>query len=222
MSSFRVNLKPPVTNSLIGWWKFNEGLGTIALDSSGYGNNGTLIGSPIWVSGLTRGKSLQFNGSNYVNIPFGKNFTPNAMTISSWFNISSFSSVNPRIIANDHTDSDGKGFQLMINNGGTNGFFDVGCSGGTGTASWTHTISLNTWYHYVGTYNGNSVVAYINGASVGSGSTSGQLIAATNNFSIGYNPSYGGDYVTGTINNIRLYNRALSQNEILILYNSFS
>ena len=53
---------------LVGYWKFNESSGTNAKDSSGYGNNGTLIGDPQWVAGNLGSGALEFNGDDYVEI----------------------------------------------------------------------------------------------------------------------------------------------------------
>ena len=56
-------------NGLVGYWRFDEGSGSIAYDYSGNGNNGTLINGPTWVDGIL-GKALEFDGVNdYVNIP---------------------------------------------------------------------------------------------------------------------------------------------------------
>src|SRR4030042_2476712 len=53
--------------TLVGWWKLDETSGTIAADSSGYGNNGTIYGNPQWVMGNIGG-ALQFDGNgNYVD-----------------------------------------------------------------------------------------------------------------------------------------------------------
>ena len=49
--------------SLVGWWKLNEGAGGAANDSSGYGNNGTLVGGPIWAAGQIGG-GLEFDGTD--------------------------------------------------------------------------------------------------------------------------------------------------------------
>lgn len=218
MSSFRNIAKPPIVNGLIGWWKLDEGTGTIAKDSSGFGNNGTLIGSPSWGFGRIRGKSIYLNGAQYLSLPFGQNFNLSTFTVTVWLNVSTYSS-NPRLMSNSHTDSDFKGFQLMINNGGASGFFDVGTANGVGVATWSSTISTGKWYHYVGVYNGSTVTSYINGVSVASGPITGTLLSGDNNFSIGYNLASTSDYLTGYINDVRLYKRALSQSELTTIYN---
>src|SRR3989344_3375462 len=64
--------KPPSNFGLISYWSMNEGTGIVAGDSSGNGNNGTLINGPTWTNGKL-GKALDFDGSNndYVRIAPG-------------------------------------------------------------------------------------------------------------------------------------------------------
>ena len=71
------------------------------------------------------------------------------------------SNSNPRIIANSNTDTDKKGFQIMFNRSGNDGFFDVGNGKVEGRASWNTPIQVGKWYHAVLTYNGSKVRAYI-------------------------------------------------------------
>lgn len=54
-------------DALVGFWKFDEGSGNLTVDASGHGNDGALINDPTWVDGKY-GKALSFNGTNYVSI----------------------------------------------------------------------------------------------------------------------------------------------------------
>src|SRR5262245_13005486 len=68
-------------NGLIGYWSFNEGSGTFASDSSGNGNNGTLVNGPIWTSGEIAG-ALSFDGvDDYVSFASQAQST---ISISAW------------------------------------------------------------------------------------------------------------------------------------------
>ncbi len=71
--------------TLIGWWKFDEGQGAIAFDSSGYGNHGTLGGNPQWVGGAIGG-GLELDGNDdYVGIDsIAPMVTSNNFTVSAW------------------------------------------------------------------------------------------------------------------------------------------
>jgi hypothetical protein len=66
--------------SPVGYWKFDEGSGTTALDSSGNGNTGTLMNGPQWIDGKI-GKALQFHGiDDYVEMPYHPSFNLSSYT----------------------------------------------------------------------------------------------------------------------------------------------
>ena len=162
------------------------------------------------------------NGSTqYIDAPMTVNYS--GITVEAWFDSSNLSGggYNPRIVANSHTDTDTKGFQLMFNDGGGSGFFDVG-NGTTNISSlWTQTLSNNTWYHYVGTYDGTNARVYINGALVGtSANSSGALSASGVDVNIGRNGAYSSDYFTGTVDEVRISNVAYSADWIKTEYNN--
>ena len=75
----------PTRADLVAWWTFDDGSGTTAVDSSGNGNDGTLIGGATWVDGQL-GDAIQFNGTDsYVaaaHIPFDNR----SFTITMWVN----------------------------------------------------------------------------------------------------------------------------------------
>ena len=81
---------PSGSGSLVGHWKFDEGSGTTAADSSGHGATGTLINNPAWVPGRVGG-ALSFNGTtNLVSIPN----QPSWDTISSTYTVAFWVKVN--------------------------------------------------------------------------------------------------------------------------------
>src|SRR5690242_12675242 len=77
-------------SGLVGWWKFEEGSGTIAHDSAGNGNHGILIGSPRWTS-APMGGALAFNGvTDYIRIPFSDSLMLGVKTIAVWASLDDF------------------------------------------------------------------------------------------------------------------------------------
>jgi hypothetical protein len=123
-------------------------------------------------------------------------------------------------VANDHTDTDNKGFQLMYNSGGAPGFFDVGNGSSEGRATWSQQLANGKWYLYTGVYDGGHVYAYINGVQVASTSYSGGSIAAGSaDVNFARDAQYAGDYFPGTIDDVHIYNRALSASDVVQLYN---
>src|SRR4030042_2336392 len=76
---------------LAAYWKFDEGSGTTAFDSSGNGNNGNLIGDPKWAAGKYGG-ALEFNGNDYVDCGNGASLNiRDQITITFWFKVQAFS-----------------------------------------------------------------------------------------------------------------------------------
>jgi hypothetical protein len=70
---------------LLGWWKLDDGTGTVAADSSGNGNDGTFVGDPEWVAGKF-GSGLLFDGQGGERVALGGLDIPSgAMTIACWF-----------------------------------------------------------------------------------------------------------------------------------------
>ena len=68
---FGLTLTSTASAELVGWWKFDDGSGTTAVDSSGNGNDATVYGDPQWVAGWLDG-ALQFDGvDDYVDLPIG-------------------------------------------------------------------------------------------------------------------------------------------------------
>jgi hypothetical protein len=159
-----------------------------------------------------------FNGQQFVDSTL--KVTSSALTVSVWFNATSLTG-SPRIVANSHTDVDFNGFQLALNDAGGN--FDVGNGTTSVRAVWSTPLIAGTWYHYVGTYDGATVKAYLNGAQVASTSFAGGAIAAGTGPDINVaRATYGGSYFTGALYDVRIYNRALSAAEVLALYQAMT
>jgi concanavalin A-like lectin/glucanase superfamily protein len=127
--------------SLVAWWSFDEGTGTVAADGSGNGNDGVVEGDAVWVPGVL-GTALQFNGSNsYVRAPHIP-FESRSFTQAMW--------INPQLSASDHiffsqtqSSSTDLNMHFRVIGGGTIrfGFYsnDLDASG--------ETVEVGNWYH---------------------------------------------------------------------------
>ena len=210
----------PVTSGLAGWWKFDEGTGTVAFDSSGKNANGNwqgTLGSQWTTNSKVGAYAGNFNGSNnYVNVGNWGSF-PAQGTISFWTNTAALASYPNALTTNYNGgnagirfEQSGGGFTAVIgNDGGTyNGF------------TYTSGMAINTWYHVVLTWDTstNSVAGYWNGVRVFSASNS-YWATTIPNFAIGegFNTLR---YWNGKIDDVRIYKRALSAIEINQLYTS--
>src|SRR5690349_16688012 len=68
-TSFEQMESRTLLSTVVGYWKLDDGTGTVAADSSGQGNNGTLVNGPTWTAGKVGG-ALQFDGVNdVVDVP---------------------------------------------------------------------------------------------------------------------------------------------------------
>ncbi len=201
---------PDTGRGLVGYWPLNEGTGSTAVDWSGSGDNGTLSGS-TWTSGKTSASAALLGSGGSINF-LSAPYMPNSqLTISAWVNF-------PAIVNYQNV--------LVSNNWGSNGSWvlSVGSrptplvfsifQGSAITDGCSTSINTSTWYYVVGTYNGNTLSVYLNGNICGTATLSGETLTGATFSALA--PS-GGPF---SINDIRLYNRALSSAEIQQIYNA--
>jgi Concanavalin A-like lectin/glucanases superfamily len=222
------------SSGLMGYWTFDEGSGSTAKDSSGNGNDGGWKGTQTKSSGYyTAGKignyAAYFNGSNnFVSIsshpvPHGGSAWPN-FTLSSWVNRTSsgyFVVFADLLTSSDDNQTTGN-FVLRIekNSNLLLGFVFTGNNTTPVAFNSSSSVPLNRWTHVamVSQNHAAKITLYING--VGSGVTSSQSYAAA-----GRNLTYIGSddttsFFSGSIDDVRLYNRALSAAEIEAIYSA--
>lgn len=188
-----------------GYWPFDEGSGTTVSDMSGMNNDGELVGGPTWVSGKYS-KAGSFDGTQEMTIQGGKALTTNA-TISGWFYWRS----GATSLMRDHTSSNG--WVFIWNSGGNITTRLAGVSFGTGIGVDPY---LNKWTHYTVTKSGADVAVYLNGVLVYTGTGAGNT-ASTLPWHVMKNGTASG-YITGEVDDLRIYSRTLSATEVLALY----
>ncbi len=205
-------------SGLVGYWKFDDGSGTTATDSSGNNNTGTLYSDPAWVDGKY-GKASSFDGvDDYVKVEDSNSLHfSTSVTLMAWV-----------CLPLDATYSDSRVLGKDAWNGGTNlhlvihdnlGHIGFGLGIGDGYTSVFQTsievVPRETWTHVAATYNGSLMRVYINGFLDSSLPWTSGLSSNTNPLTIGSkNPPYLGYFFNGTIDEVRIYDRALSQQEI--------
>ena len=206
------------TPGLVGYWKMDEGGGTQARDMSGWGNNATLVGSPTWIP-VSNGLAIDFNGStSYARVSdqAGLDVTT-GLTLSAWIKPRAQTSQDliGRAIAGS---SDG--YELSLSSAGTV-FMRLNQASFGDTYrldSLTHyPFSGTKWMHVAATYNGTTMRIYING--VFEGSITGPTAIAANLLNVGIGAqSDGTRRFNGNMDDVRIYNRALSASEIATLF----
>jgi hypothetical protein len=213
-----------LTIGLVGYWNFDEGAGSTLNDHSGFGNNGTLLnanGGGAWTTG-------HFGGAYYFPGVTGGNSTrfeiPNAaslqmttgITVAAWVRVDNNNSDAPILAKEGPNVGDlsywfgpyfSGHFGMLLDNNGVQGWDADHRNEGS--------VPGSTWVHLAATWDGTTMINYIDGTAVSSGLTftstinvSPQLLA------IGVNSGYNNTAFTGAIDDLYLYNRALSGSEI--------
>jgi hypothetical protein len=189
---------------------FEEGSGTSVSDVSGNGHAGTISGASRTAQGRF-GAALSFNGSsNLVTVGASPllNLTT-GMTLEAWIYPTAASGTRDVLI------KEGAGvdiYNLYARNWRGLPESNVFVGGGNRTAEGT-TLPTNTWTHLAGTYDGTTLRLYVNGVAVASAAYSGTIGTSNGPLRIGGN-SLWGEYFQGTIDEVRVYNRALTAQEI--------
>jgi fibronectin type 3 domain-containing protein len=202
-----------IPNGLAANWRFDDGAGTTAVDSSGNNNTGTLLNSPTWVlPGRIGAAELSFNATNLQSVTANNSASLNmssAITIAAWINPIDWNG-NRRIVQKGNSDNQYR----FLAEGGVLKFH----LNGVGTLS-TPLPTSNLWTHVAATWNGSTMLIYTNGQMQGSLATGGSITATTDPLAIGKKNTSGsaGDYWNGQLDEVRIYNRALSLGEINII-----
>jgi Concanavalin A-like lectin/glucanases superfamily/Domain of unknown function (DUF1929)/IPT/TIG domain len=203
------------SSGLVAHWKFDEGAGTTAADSSGNGHTGTLTNGPIWTTGQLGG-ALQFDGTNDsvacgANVPAMKFAASDSFTESAWV-FPTKTGAWQGVFTYSRNASPWHGIWISASN-------QWGFGGGSGTNLNGPAVNFNAWTHVVAVQTGSSGrKLYVNGVEVAS-DTLPQAANGTGACLIG---GAGGvsEFFGGRIDDVRLYNRALSASEVQALFAS--
>lgn len=222
--------KPANQLGLVGFWSFNEGSGTSAGDSSGKRNTGSIVSSPPWVHGKT-GKALSFDGdTQYVDLgkPAALDIS-GAITISAWIKPSDLAACGSGcdIVSNYNSGGNTAQYEFYLYNNEINYGTAGGGSDGVGTTN-SPITQTNRWYHVVVTRNNSGVRTadtvriYVDGVEQPSSGTTGTppSQSSSGNTTIGRDGDVTSNqfYFPGAIDEVRIYNRDLTQTEVGALY----
>ncbi len=207
------------SNAPTAWLKFDESSGTTAADSSGNGWNGTLANSPTWVAGKIN-NAVSMNGTAHVSLPTGVVNTLTDFTISTWVKLNTIV-VNSRILdfGTSTTPTSTVGTYMFVAPTANGMRFAITTAGYTNEQQIIATtpVSTGTWTHVAVTLSGTTGTFYVNGTAVGTNTgmtlNPASLGNTTRNF-IGRSQFAADPYLNGTVDEFRIYNRALSPSEI--------
>jgi len=209
-----------IGDSLVGEWRLNETGGTTATDSSGLGNDGTIIGPVSFVSGV-HGGAFNFPGSSvaYVNVStsFQKLTVGNpGFTLALWVK-PNINITTPRLILSHRST-----YLVWIlgNDRIQVGVTPVSAGAWQYVSTPSNVIRPNEWQFITVTYDGSAVAIYLNGRLVTTGTPSGggPLAAPATSFSIGADNTGGTQYFSGDIDEVRIYSKAFSSSAVSQLF----
>jgi hypothetical protein len=203
----------PRPSGLVAAYGFDETSGATVVDSSGNNNTGTL-GAGVARSQGRFGGALLFNGDSSVTVPNSASLNlTTGMTLEAWVFPTASTSWATTIMKEQ---TNGLAYSLYASSSANRPivYFNTGKSTTrhrylSGPAA----LPLNTWSHLAATYDGVTLRLYINGAQVSSQPQTGSIITSTGALRIGGDSA--GEFFRGLIDEIRIYNRALSPSEIL-------
>ncbi|MDP2668789.1 MAG: LamG domain-containing protein [bacterium] len=214
-----------LNQGLVGYWSFDgkDMAGVKAYDRSGLGNDGTLTNGPASAKGRI-GQALSFDGVND-RVAIADPFYSNAMTVSAWIYMRTAPTTQPKVIVSKFgavTDE----WQVFVSSVSSKSieFDQVNSIGTTEAAAGNTAIQVNRWYHIVGVADSSTISVYIDGVNEDRQPKTITLLDSTNPVTIGSCSDDGGctsdsqRFFDGLIDDVRIYNRALSADEIKRLY----
>jgi hypothetical protein len=205
----RMYFNDALINGLVAYYPFSGN----ANDESGNGHNGSVEG-PVLTSDrfYNANAAYQFAGNgDVVRIQPAPNFwSKGKLTFSCWMKIQPGGLYQPRIMSNGTldvglTDTSGNP-QLFFAGWGFNGLFP------------TNRLTSGLNYHVAGTYDGTTARVFLNGAEIAATNTAWSFQTTALPLGIGKNLDTGTDWFSGVIDDVRLYDRALSGNEVVEIF----
>ena len=202
------------TGRLIAWWKLDDGSGNTVADSSGFGRNGKLIGDPNWIDGITSG-ALSFDGDgDYVDMGKDPAFDiKKQITVSAWIKVNAFDKDWQNVISKGD-----RAWRLQRNQGENT--LEFACSGlvvpgsDWGPVYGNIDVDDGHWHHVAGVYDQQNIYLYIDGNLDASTTAAGNIRVNEEPVYIGENSQIPNRFWNGMIDDVRIYNYALSAEEI--------
>ncbi len=212
--------QPPPPTGLIAAYGFSQGSGATLSDSSGNGRVGTLVGGPSWGAGRNGG-GLSFNGGGAYVTMVDVNALDGLtrLTVSAW--IRTTASGEKHIVDKSGCDGAASGgpFELgtsfFVEGKATFIVYRAGAGNTFEKVDSTTTVTDGAWHHIAGVYDGSNVLIYVDGALRGTTPAAGITLPATGNaLELGGRCNGNAYPWNGSVDDVRLYSRALSAAEI--------
>lgn len=210
--------------SLVLYFDFEGGKGDMVEDRSDYGNDGTIEGEAKWVDAKF-GKGLEIDRSSFILVPDCDEFKiADEVTLACWAKFKAFApevwegnSYDFLVCRWNWAEGNNRCYETYLASGAPGiSVSSDGTDAGASQAVAEEPVQLDEWYNIVGVFDGSKVGIYVNGEEMGSGDHKGKILAGDGPISIGDNntglaPDF---HFVGVIDEVAVYNRALSQSEI--------
>jgi len=201
-----------MTGKLLGLWKFDESSGLRAGDSSGNGNDGVLHGNAMWTENGKIGGAIELDGDgDYVEVTNESNFDiTKQMTAAVWVKINKFDKPFESIV------SKGTNKGWLISRSHSKPTVEFVCNGlrPLPYVVGKTPIDDGKWHHLAGVYDGSKLRLYIDGKLDASRKARGSIVTNDYNVYIGDSSQQPGRYFNGLIDDVRIYNYALTADEV--------
>jgi hypothetical protein len=200
-----------LTNGLVAYYPFNGD----ANDASGFNNNGTVVGATLTTDRFGNPNSAyQFagNGSTYISIPDSPSLAiADNVTLTAWVLTGGGGTFSPRVISKYN-------YELGLDSTSPSPRVFGDLQPGAVVYSPHVSLNANRWMFLACTYDGQTFSVFTNGVQVTQLALSGSMGVSSRPLGIGVNLDNGSDSFNGAIDDVRVYNRALSTNEVFQLY----
>ena len=206
---------PQTKSGLIAYYPFDGN----TTDLSGNNNNGVVIGGVTWTTGVI-GNAAHFNGTNaYIKVNNSTSLQSprNALSMSAWIYLENGHDIVSGIASKTETNNYGQ-YGFAIHHWSNNSLY-VHLREGSGNGT-PYNFQNNRWYFVAFTWDGNSIRLFVNGELIGRHQYSKPLIVDSNPLTIGLDGPGNYEYFKGRMDELRIYNRALSQSEVEQLYST--
>jgi hypothetical protein len=202
----------------VGHWRFDEGNGTSVMDETGSGNDGTMSGGITWLKSgfpgamFTNPGALRFDGvDGIIDLASFKNLPAldAKKSLSVWINFAAYPATGSRPVIG-FGDSKTGGARLKLGLKGN----QIAVWKGDASVVVGAAAAVGAWHHVVYTFDGTTNHMFVDGADKGNSTTSSDSAAMTQ----AHIGSFGTEHFAGDVDDLRVYNRALSAAEVMALH----
>lgn len=206
----------PRAGNLVGYWKMENNWN----DSSGQNNHGAVAGgTPTFTTNAKVGTYAgNFDGSSYVSVPDSPSLgVTTSFTVMTWIYVSGPSSLNFWLFSKN-APGFGSGYGIAFDHNTAKIWPHLGINGGLHNPQSTGAVTYGQWNLITVTYDGSQIDIYLNGALDSTLSVAGTISTNNSPFYIANSPGSPGEYLDGRIDNLAIWNVALTPAEVQDIY----